>query len=359
MKLYIHPILFTLFLIMGCSSSTPIESQVDDNTVEPPTNGDTNTWLLPISQVRDGGPGRDGIPSINDPEFIDVSEAPGILRDEVRVVGIKIGSTVRAYPHYILDWHEVVNDDIKSTSVAITYCPLTGSAIAWNRRINGRKTSFGVSGLLYNNNVIPFDRTTNSNWSQLGLQCVNGTLIGETPEVMTLVETNWFIWKAMFPETTILSTNTGFDRTYGVYPYGDYITNNNALIFPLTKDDRRLPRKERVHAIVDENQSKVYRFNTFGGGKAIKDTFNGKNILLVGGNETIVSFELNSENTLSFKYIFNTSEAYFEDSAGTVYNVFGQAISGPGKGKRLKATNSFIAYWFSIGAFYPNPEIFE
>ena len=332
-----------------------IEGDIPDNG-----NDNSNQWLIPLSQVRDGGPGRDGIPSIDNPKFLSVNEAPGLLRDEVRVIGIKIGNETRAYPHYIMDWHEIVNDDFGSLSVAVTYCPLTGSGIGWNRIVNGKKTSFGVSGLLYNNNVIPFDRSTNSNWSQLELKCVNGDLIGQEPEVIKLVETNWFIWKSMYPDTKILSTDTGFSRSYEVYPYGDYRTNDDNLIFPLGRDDKRLPRKERVHAIVYEDGSKVYRFSTFGGGNIIKDTFKNKDILLVGGKETIVSFELDSQTSfLEFEYIYNGTESYFKDNEGTEWNVFGEAISGPRNGRKLKPTKSFIAYWFSIGAFFPDAEIFE
>ena len=363
MKKYILlMILGTLFFISCGDSDNGIETTTGINEGDNTSSGDdsSNEWLIPLSQVRDGGPGRDGIPSIDDPKFFNVDEAPGLLREEVRVVGIKIGNETRAYPHYILDWHEIVNDDIGAVSVAITYCPLTGSAIGWSRFLDGRKTSFGVSGLLYNNNVIPFDRSTNSNWSQLKLQCVNGDLIGQEPEVIKVVETNWFIWKSMYPNTKVLSTDTGFDRSYDVYPYGDYRSNNDNLIFPLSRDDRRLPRKERVHAIIDEEESKVYRFNTFSGGKTIKDNFKNKDILLVGGNETIVSFELDSQTlSLDFEYIFNASEAYFIDNEGTEWNVFGEAISGPRNGHKLTPTKSFVAYWFSIGAFYPGVEIFE
>ena len=359
MKLHISQIIFSLLFLMACSSNdveeTPVE---DDNTTVPDNN--LNEWLIPLSQVRDGGPGRDGIPSINDPKFISIDEAPSLLSEEVRIVGVKVGNEVRAYPHYILDWHEIVNDDIKNLSIAITYCPLTGSGIGWNRRVNGKNTSFGVSGLLYNNNLIPFDRFTNSNWSQLALECVNGKLIGQKPEIIKVIETNWFIWKAMYPNTKVLSTDTGFSRTYGVYPYGSYITNDDLLIFPLNRDDRRLPRKERVHAVIDGDDSKVYRFNAFRGGKVIKDRFKEKEILLVGAKETIVSFELDNEtSTMEFEYVFNDSEAYFKDSEGSEYNVFGEVISGPGLGQKLQPTNSFLAYWFSIGAFYPTPEIYE
>ena len=90
------------------------------------------------------------------------------------MVGVKVGDEVRAYPHLILDWHEIVNDQISSTNYALTYCPLTGSAISWNRTFGGQTTTFGVSGNLYNSNLITYDRASDSNWSQMRLLCVQG-----------------------------------------------------------------------------------------------------------------------------------------------------------------------------------------
>lgn len=362
MKKFIVIFIGLSFCIFSCSSSNH-SGNVDTTQVDPndSDNGNTNSeWLIPISEVRDGGPGRDGIPSIDNPKFLSVTEAQDLVPEEVRVVGIKIGNEVKAYPHFILDWHESVNDEIGNQSVAITYCPLTGSAIGWDRFVNDIKTTFGVSGLLYNNNLILFDRLTNNNWSQILLKSVNGSLIGQKPKLFKVVETNWFIWKSMYPETKVLSTDTGFSRSYGVYPYGDYRSNNDYLIFPLSRDDTRLPRKERVHAVIKNESAKVYRFNSFNVGTVVKDVFNGEELLIVGGQETIVSFKLNSEmSLLEFEYVFSESEAYFKDNEGSEWNVFGEAISGPRTGQTLETTESFIAYWFSIGAIYPNAEIFE
>jgi len=119
-------------------------------------------WLIPTDQVFDGGPGRDGIPSVDNPQFTNVNDAPYLLDNDL-VIGFKIGGTIRAYPHPILDWHEIVNDDISGQKTAITYCPLTGSAIAWKRNGVVSNSAFGVSGLLFNSNLIPYDRGSSSN----------------------------------------------------------------------------------------------------------------------------------------------------------------------------------------------------
>ena len=200
-------VFIVLFLISGCSN--------EDSSSLGGASSDPSAWLIPVNEVFDGGPGRDGIPSVDKPVFITADDpANSYLLDNDLVVGIKIGNVVRAYPHPILDWHEIINDKIGANALALTYCPLTGSAVAWNRIINGTETTFGVSGLLYNTNLIPYDRLTQSNWSQMKLQCVNGELIGQTPQLFNIVETTWKTWKELYPNTLVVSTNTGFSRPY-------------------------------------------------------------------------------------------------------------------------------------------------
>ncbi len=223
-------------------------------------------WLIPTTFVFDGA-GRDGIPSINDPQFDEYS-APGqdpttaFMTDEDRVVGLRINGEVKAYPHPILDYHEVVNDEVGGVPIALTYCPLTGTAKVWKRRETGGDR-FGVSGLLYNSNLVPFDRNTNSDWHQLEGLCIRGERIGERLEVIPHVEMTWRDWKEVFPEAQVLNTNTGTDRPYDDYPYGDYRTNNDFLLVPITYDDERLPRKERVFSIQAEGEARVYRRQSF------------------------------------------------------------------------------------------------
>ena len=355
MKKKIFMFLMGALLLVSCSSSDVPDIQ---ETGQSPSEGEPNTsteWLYPVSQIRDGGPGKDGIPSIDVPNFAAAENASSILTDDLLVIGIKVGNVTRAYPHFILDWHEIVNDDINGVSAAITLCPLTGTSIAWDRMIDeDTKTTFGVSGKLYNNNLIPYDRATNSNWSQVGLQCINGSLMRQRPTLVTILETTWGVWKTMFPRTKVLTTNTGFARNYGVYPYGDYRTNNGYLLFPLTNEDNRIPTKERVHSIIDQDRAKVYKFNAFENGNVIRDTYNGKDILLVGDDTTIVSFELDAATaSMEFSYTYADSEGFFTDAEGTVWNVFGEAISGRGWEINSLRPLHLLPIGFRLGLFIP------
>jgi len=330
-------------LLWQCSSSS---------TVEQPEETDTPEWSIPIAEVLDGGPGRDGIPALENPIFLTADDATFLFEEDL-VIGFKNGDDIRAYPHTILDWHEIINDNIGNVSLAVTYCPLTGTGIGWNRILNGEETTFGVSGLLFQSNLIPFDRATQSNWSQILNESVNGSLLGEKIDLIGLVETDWKTWQLLYPDTKVVSLETGFSRTYGLYPYGNYRTDNDFFVSPTPKDDR-LPSKDRVLAITDDTNAKVFQFSDFESVPVIKDTFMNKTHLIVGNENFMVSFELNaSQNALEFEYAFDgNSDIVLTDDEGNRWNIFGEAVSGPREGERLASSESFMAYWFSIPAFY-------
>ncbi len=328
------------------------------------SNNGSSEWDIPEDEVLDGGPGKDGIPALTMPPFIPASEAD-YLSDDDLVLGYKDGSTIRAYPHPILDWHEIVNDKVNDFAFAVHYCPLTGTGMGWNRTINGTETTFGVSGLLYNSNLILYDRETDSNWSQIMLRSVQGELRGTEAETFQLVETTWSTWKAMYPQTVVLSTETGYNRQYDRYPYGDYRTNHSRFLFPFSPVDNRLDAKEMVHGVIRHDQAKAYRLETFTGGlKVIEDEFLGSRIVIAGHKEKnyIVSFKrtLPDNTVLSFNPSLSGSPAseIMTDNEGNTWNVFGEAVSGPRQGQHLSPTTSFMGFWFAWGAFYPDLMIY-
>ena len=321
-------------------------------------------WTLPVNEILDGGPGQDGIPALENPAFISAQEAT-YLREGDMVIGWEHNGIARAYPHRILDWHEIVNDRIQDFPFSVTYCPLTGTASGWQRTIGEIRTTFGVSGLLYNTNLMPYDRLTGSTWSQIQLECVEGPNQGRKARTFPLVETPWETWKSMYPETQVLAEETGFDRNYSVYPYGDYRTNDEYLIFPVNPDDDRLPRKARVHAVIVNQTSRVYRLSRMSatGISLIHDQFQGKPVIVAGskGRNFAVSFYRN----LADGTILSFSEAnslrpsvIMQDQEGNEWDAFGRAIEGPRKGTQLTPTESMIGYWFAIASFYPDAEIY-
>jgi len=282
------------------------------------------------------------------------------LRNDDLVLGIVVDGKPRAYPHPILDWHEIVNERSGGRPFTISYCPLTGTGIAVDGTIAGQEVTFGVSGLLYNNNLIMYDRKTSSHWPQMLLQAAQGRLKGTPlPVIRDLIETSWGTWKTLFPTTQVLSDQTGFNRPYGVYPYGDYKTNHNNLLFPLTRDDKRLPRKARVHGVIDGAKTKVYPFSAFSQGTVLNDQFAGTPIVVVAypvGN-LILSYERRvDDQELTFRLATSATSFPFnlvDEQTNSTWTVLGEAITGPLSGKKLTRTLSYNAYWFAWGAFYP------
>ncbi len=386
---YTIPFTLFLFLIIGLIGCDNVSSVGGGPVSRGTENGDSEDWLIPVNQVIDGGPGKDGIPSIDNPQFISVNEVPAYLQDNDLIVGVRIGDIVRAYPHPILDWHEIVNDVIDNKAFSVTYCPLTGSAVSWNRTLTGRETTFGVSGLLYNSNLIAYDRATDSYWSQMMMQSVHGELIGDRAGLITIIETRWDTWKELYTESEILSTNTGFNRQYGNFPYGNYKTSNQ-LIFPVSNDDDRLHRKERVlgtiyidHTDVVQKrdyfksnsttndrvqqynlttETRVFQIDEFPDTiHTINDAYQDYPLVTVGSSKYnfAAAYErsLRDGTLLEFKPVQNQLPIVMEDNEGTQWDIFGFAVNGPRAGAQLTQANSYIAYWFAWAAFYPDAEI--
>ncbi len=323
-------------------------------------SGSSDAWLIPEGEIRDGGPGKDGIAAISNPKFIPIEEVSFLLESDL-IIGIQIGDFVRAFPHPILDQHEIANHTIENTSFALTYCPLTGSGIAWDTSEFTLDRTFGVSGLLYNSNLMPYDRETDSNWSQMLNLCVNGELRGKEAKQIHVVETTWETWKKLYPQSMILSTETGFSRNYSIYPYGNYKTSNS-LLFPVSREDNRLHKKERVHGVIVGEKTKVFPIFTFlGTSKVINETFNDLPIVVAGSAEKnfAVSFErkLTDGTVLIFEPVDGELPVILMDNEGTKWDIFGNGVSGPRAGTKLVPTSSYLAYWFAWAAFYPAPEI--
>ena len=170
------------------------------------TNGfDVSDALIPITEIRHGGPGRDGIPAIDKPMFIAADKAK-FLSPTDRILGLHYANRTRAYPIRIMNWHEIVNDRIGGDAVLITYCPLCGTGMAFRIPDGG---TFGVSGLLYNSDMLLYDRASESLWSQLMGRAVTGPMKGERLQLIPLEHTTWSDWRTRHSDTLVLSRDTG------------------------------------------------------------------------------------------------------------------------------------------------------
>lgn len=210
---------------------------------------------IPLNQILDGGPGKDGIPALITPKFIRISEVSNIYPSDARGILVSSGETAKFYPFNIIVWHEIINDDIAGVPIVVTFCPLCASAIVFSATVDGVREYFGVSGKLYQSNLLMYDVTTESLWSQIIGSAVAGD---RTLKVLDIFPSNVLTLnevKQRYPNAQVLSQETGYKRDYNTDPYGDY-ENNAKLFFPVIINDTSLPTKEIMH-IVNVNAKSV------------------------------------------------------------------------------------------------------
>lgn len=273
-------------------TSKPIELAQKD---EIKTLSDGTKYIVHPSKLLSGGPPKDGIPSIDKPKFVSAEEANKFLNDNELVLGISLNGDKRAYPFQILVWHEIVNDIVGNKPVAITYCPLCGTGIAYERTISNEPVEFGVSGLLYNSDLVMYDRKTDTLWDQINGRAIVGELTGIRLKQVPIDTVTYVDWKKLHPNTKVLSRETGFIRSYGITPYGDYDTSSS-IYFPVENEDLRLHPKEVVFGIEIDGKYKAYTEEDLKKSGRIEDNFNGVNLIVERSDAGIVTIKNKEKN---------------------------------------------------------------
>lgn len=214
--------------------------------------------LVPADEILQGGPPKDGIPAIDRPAFVGAQAATHLRPDDM-VLAISRNDIAKAYPIRILNWHEVVNDRFGAEDIVVTFCPLCGSGVAFQSQSGGRALKFGVSGLLYNSDVLLYDRETQSLWSQIRAQALAGPSKGARLAAVPVLHTTWADWRARHPRTLALSENTGFQRNYARDPYSGY-EKSSVIYFPVRFRAEGFHPKERVLGVLLGGKAKAYPF---------------------------------------------------------------------------------------------------
>jgi len=240
----------------GRSAGSPAGSGTR-NAPAPLEEFDTSNLQVDRGRIRSGGPPKDGIPALTDPELISAEDAD-YLEDDSRVVSVTIDGQSRAYPLNILNWHEAINDTLGGVPIAVIYCPLCDSVSVVDRRLNGQTHEFGISGLLMNSNVLLYDRTDAALWSQVKLTAISGPNAGKSLRHLD----GWAIvafgqWKRDHPGGEVVSAETGHRRDYRRSPYGRYFTSDR-LMFPASPKDERYPNKMRVVGVKLDGVVRAY-----------------------------------------------------------------------------------------------------
>ena len=317
------------------------------------------------------GANRDGIPALTDPDFV-LPDSPAVdfLLPTDRVIGIEIDGEFVAVPHNILWWHEIA--DLNDYGLAVTYCPLTGTSFVFQRDVVGG-AEFGVSGLLFKNNLVMFDRTgvegEESLWPQMLGGAFSGPSEGKRLSIYPAIELEWEDWQALHPGTRVVTSQTGFERNYALYPYGNYeMENNGFTLFPTEDLDPRRPPKERVLGIpFAGGGAMVFPFGALGevGDLAVVHTILGDGEEGQGGvDEILVFWDGGAAAARAFRpwtltqgLTFEVRDGAFVDVVtGSEWSIEGRAISGPLEGERLvEIPVAYVSFWFAFSELYPNP----
>ena len=336
-------------------------------------NTDWSKHSIEYHDLLSGGPPRDGIPPIDQPKFIENQLAAQWLKPNDPVIALEINGDARAYPLQILTWHEIVNDVVGEIPVTITFCPLCNSAIVFKRNHQGITYDFGTSGLLRHSDLVMYDRQTESLWQQFTGEAIVGVMTGQQLMMIPSGLIGFEQFQAAYPAGKILSKETGYSREYGRNPYPGYDDiRNNPFLFRDPVDER-LPAMARVVTVSDGKYHNAYPvelleklgvihhqlgnqavviFHQDGVSSALDTTriANGDD---VGATGVFVPLVGKQELT------FIKERGFVDEQTGSHWNIVGQAILGPLKGKQLERLVHADQFWFSWGAFRPDTLIYQ
>lgn len=281
---------------------------------------DVSNARVPVDEILRGGPPRDGIPSIDDPKF----ERPANSlpwRTNDLMLTFDAENARFAYPIGILNWHEIVNHDLDGTPLLITFCPLCGTGMAFDPEVEGRHLTFGVSGLLYNSDLLMYDHQTESLWSQIEGRAISGPLAGTELRPVAIRHELWGGWQERVGlDGQVLSTDTGHSRNYRMSPYGNY-HHSERLYFPVTHTSRKYHPKTWVLGWTYNGESKAWPFPELADYGAVLDD-------QIGGKAVRIHYDP------------EVPSAELRDASG----------------KLLPATR---ALWFAWYTFHPETRIYE
>jgi hypothetical protein len=348
---------------------------------EPPPLGaesqfstDFSKHTIPYSDILSGGPPKDGIPAVDNPQFITVAEADEFLEDLEPVIFFQIGDDARAYPLQILTWHEIVNDVVDGSPVTITFCPLCNTAIAFSREFDGQVLDFGTTGRLRFSNLIMYDRQSETWWQQATGEGIAGEYAGEQLTFLPASIIGWGEFRESFPDGQVLSKDTGFRRDYGRNPYAGYDNiNNSPFLFRGSETPGVLPAMARVLTVELNGEAVAYPYEVLQELNVINDTLGGSEIVVfwqpgtasaldasvIAQGEDVgagVSFSpIVDGQILTFSF---DGEKIVDDQTGSEWDVFGQAVSGELAGTQLEPVVSVNHFWFSWAAFKPETRVY-
>lgn len=364
-----YPDLITRRLRVLASEPRPVEA-----SALPPRHLDEATFpvsLVDRDRIVSGGPPPDGIPSLDDPVFAPARRVDWVADDEAVLV-LQLGDTVRAYPAQVMIWHEIVNDVVDGVPVAVTYCPLCNSGLAFERRVGGRVLDFGTSGALYQSALVMYDRQTESLWTHFDGRAVVGALVGSELSLLPLSTLPWRELVGAHPDALVLTRDTGYARPYGRNPYVGYDRGDGPLTGFFTGDvDARVQAMARVVGVHAGGESVAVRTGTLARRGVMPAVLDGRAVTLwhapgtasalhrprvadgddVGATGVFYADRLADGRPAPGP--FRRVGGSFVDGQGGTWNLLGEAVEGPLRGARLEPVPHVDTFWFAWSTYRP------
>lgn len=323
------------------------------------------------SEIFSGGPPPDGIPAIDNPVFESVEAADEWLHDEWPVMFFEANGEARAYPLAILIWHEIVNDEVAGQKVALTFCPLCNSTIAFNSVLeDGTALDFGTSGNLRNSDLVMYDRQTRSWWQQFTGEAIVGKLTGTLLEMLPSQIISWSDFKQNYPGSLVLSRDTGNPRNYGSNPYGGIDDIGRSPLFPVGRYGNELPPVERIVAISIGEIDVAFPFSRLAEVGVANEEYAGQPIVVFwkAGTSTIFGNsgrDVGSTGAFSRDFAGQiltfeaTDDGFVDEQTGSLWSISGEAIGGPLSGSQLERLVSGEHFWFAWSVFKPDTIVWQ
>ncbi|MDE2839071.1 MAG: DUF3179 domain-containing protein [Chloroflexota bacterium] len=327
---------------------------------------DFSKHSVPLDEISSGGPGKDGIPSIDFPQFNSVDKA--FYADTEPVVVVEVNGEAKAYPIEILIWHEIVNDTLGGVPVTVTFCPLCNTAIAFDRRLDGIVYDFGVSGNLRYSDLIMYDRQTESWWQQITGTAIVGELTGKKLTSIPASIVSFADFQSTYPKGLVLSSETGYMRPYGSNPYPGYDNISRSPFLFFEPVDGRLPAMERVVTVSLNGEDAAYPFNVLAEQKVVEDSVGGEPIVVFhqpGVDSPFSATDIGAAGVFAptldgttLKFKVNDDGTIVDTETQSQWNVLGRAIAGPLEGKQLQSIVNGNHFWFAWAVFKPETRVF-
>ena len=355
--------------------NVPGDSQPDQPINREPGTGGHFLDDFPTERILSGGVPPDGIPALTDPRFVELtSSEAAYLRDDDLVLGAVVNGEAKAYPHNLAWWHEIINDTIGGRPIVESFCPLTSTGLVFNGQGNdGSRIRVGVSGLLFNNNLIMYDRRDNETLYPQMLHVPVAGPGSEELQLMPAIETTWRYWKRLYPNSKVIGVNAGgfSPSTYRSYPYGSYRDPNVGPNFPsfpalaANPTAQLFPPKTMTLGMRFGETAKAYPFPTMGTEAAINDVVAGNASVIVycDAEQYAVPFSrVVGGQTLAFEKVPSADQTYpfmlRDRETGSTWNLKGEAIAGPLQNETLQHLPAHNAFWFAWATFWQNTGIY-